>query len=43
MKTLHCISFNSCFVSIQVVVRFMHEKRVSCVARAQQQVVHSQL
>ena len=24
MKTLHCISFNSCFVSIQVVVRFMH-------------------
>ena len=25
MKTLHLISFNSCFVSIHVVVRFTHD------------------
>ena len=27
MKTLHFISFNDCFVSIHVVVRFMHAYR----------------
>ena len=27
MKTLHFISLNSCFVSIHVIVRFMHDYR----------------